>query len=249
MMYRVLVILSLLTAGCTKPAPPPAPKPAFFKVDPATVAEVSGTVEFSGKRPKGAPIDMSQDQDCARMQAAQPKADESLAVNKNGTLPNVFVYLKAGLEGKRFEPIAAPATIDQKGCWFGPRVVGVQTAQPLRVTNSDPVTHNIHPMAEVNREWNQSQGPGDEAISRKFAKAELIIRVKCNIHKWMRASIAVVDHPYFAVSGADGTFAIANIPPGTYTVAAWQEKLGWQEQVVTLAPATKIKLSFEYRGE
>ncbi len=248
-MYRLLAILSLLTASCTKPEPPPAPKPAFFKVDAATAAGISGIIEFSGKRPQTAPIDMSQDQDCAKMQAAAPKLDESLAVNANGTLPNVFVYLKKGLEGKSFEPISAPATINQQGCWFGPRTIGLQTAQPLRVTNADPVTHNIHPMAEVNREWNHSQGPGDEAISRKFARAELVIPVKCNIHKWMRASIAVVDHPYFAVSGSDGAFAIANIPPGTYTVAAWQEKLGWQEQAITLAPASKIKLSFKYKGE
>ena len=253
MKYRFLAILSLALAGCTKPEPPPAPKPAappaYFKVDPATVGTLSGIIQFTGKRPAASPIDMSQDQDCARMQAAQHKVDESLVVNRDGTLANVFVYLKTGLEGKVFEPAAEARVIDQKGCWFGPRMMGMRTAQVLRVTNSDPVTHNIHPMAEVNREWNQSQGPGDEAISRKFARAELIIPVKCNIHKWMHASIAVLAHPYFAVSGPDGSFAIANVPPGSYTVAAWQEKLGWQEQTVKISPTEKIKLSFTYKGE
>ncbi len=253
MKHLFLAILLLDLATCTKPEPPPAPKPAappaYFKVDPATSGTLSGTIQFTGKRPAAAPIDMSQDQDCARLQAAQHKADESLVVNANGTLANVFVYLKAGLGGKVFEPAVEARVIDQKGCWFGPRMIGVQAAQTLRVTNSDPVTHNIHPMAAVNREWNQSQGPGDEAITRKFAKSELIIPVKCNIHKWMHASIAVVEHPFFAVSGPDGSFAISNVPPGNYTIAAWQEKLGWQEQAVKISPTEKIKLSFTYKGE
>ena len=253
MKLPVLAILALALAACARQEPTPTPKPAakpiYFKVDPATVAEISGTIRFTGKKPSATPIDMDQDQDCARMQAKQHRSDEAVSVNSNGTLANVFVYLKTGLEGKIFEPKSEAGAIDQQGCWFGPRVVGVQTAQPLRVTNSDPVTHNIHPMAAVNREWNQSQGPGDEAFSRKFAKPEIMIPVKCNIHKWMHASIAVVEHPYFAVSGTDGSFAIANIPPGSYTLAAWQEKFGWQEQTVILAPAAKIKLSFTFKGE
>ena len=129
------------------------------------------------------------------------------------------------------------------GCWFGPRVVGIRTGQPFRVTNSDPVTHNIHPRAVRNRDWNQSQAPEDPPLSRKFAVPEIMIPVKCNVHNWMRAWIGVVDHPYFAVTGADGGFVFRDVPPGTYTVAVWQESLGTQEQ--TAAPGSELTFTFK----
>ena len=125
----------------------------------------------------------------------------------------------------------------------------MQTGQALRVTNSDPVTHNIHPMAQVNREWNQSQAPQDTPISRRFAKPELMIPVKCNVHKWMRAWVGVVDHPYFAVTGRDGNFELKNVPPGTYTIAAWHEKLGLKQETVTIAAGGKQSLNFSFNGE
>ena len=132
--------------------------PAYFKVDPGTAGTLKGTIRFSGAKPARKPIDMSGDPAC--VEAHKGKAyDESIVVNKNGTLANVFVYIKSGLEGKRFEVPANPVTIDQRGCWFHPRVLGIQTNQVLQVTNSDPVTHNIHPLVQINREWNHSQGP------------------------------------------------------------------------------------------
>ena len=124
----------------------------------------------------------------------------------------------------KFLPTRSPSI--RSGCWFHPRVLGIQTGQILKVVNSDPVTHNIHPMAEINREWNHSQGAGDPPMARKFIKPEIMIPVKCNIHSWMHAFIGVLDHPYFAVSKDDGTFEIKNLPPGTYTIAVWQENLG-----------------------
>ena len=140
-----------------------------------------------------------------------------------------------------------PVIIDQSGCWFHPRVVGIQTGQILKVINSDPVTHNIHPMAEINREWNHSQGAGDPPIARKFIKPEIMIRVKCNIHSWMHAFIGVLDHPYFAVSNEDGSFEIKNLPPGTYTIAVWQEKLGTQERQVTVPPHGNAEANFTFK--
>jgi plastocyanin len=175
--------------------------------------------------------------------------DESLVVNPNGTLANAFVYIKSGLEGKTFEVPKVAAVIDQRGCWFHPRVLGIQTGQTLQVTNSDPVTHNIHPLAQINREWNHSQGQGDAPLARKFLKPEVMIRVKCNIHSWMRAYIGVVEHPYFAVTGADGAFEIRNVPPGDYVVEAWQEALGSQEQKMTVTPSGKIEADFSFKGE
>ncbi len=191
---------------------------------------------------------MSGDPACVETHPGK-RVDESIVVNANGTLANVFVYIKSGLEGMQFETPLAAVAIDQRGCWFQPRVLGIQTGQTLQVTNSDPVTHSIHPLAQVNREWNHSQGAGEAPLARKFLKPEVAIPVKCNIHSWMRAYIAVVDHPYFAVTGPNGTFEISNIPPGDYVIEAWQEKLGTQEQKVTVPPSGHIEANFSFNGE
>ena len=227
-----------------KAAPPP---PSYFKPDPATVGSLAGTIRFTGKRPARKLIDMSDDPAC--VEAHHGKAyDESIIVNPNHTLANVFIYVKSGLEGKTFQVPSESVTIDQSGCWFRPRVMGIQTGQILKVINSDPVTHNIHPQAQVNREWNHSQGQGDPPIERKFTRPEVMIPVKCNIHSWMHAYIGVVDNPYFAVSGSDGTFAIPNLPPGDYVIEAWQEKLGTQQQKVTVSPSAKATVNFSFKG-
>jgi hypothetical protein len=127
------------------------PAPVYFKVNPETAGSVTGRIHFEGRRPAPKAIDMSEEPAC--VEAHHGKAfDESLVVNRKGGLANAFIYIKSGLEGKTFEIPADPVTIDQNGCWFRPRVLGIQTGQVLKVVNSDPVTHNIHPMAVVNRE-------------------------------------------------------------------------------------------------
>ena len=222
------------------------PAPVYFKVDPETAGSVTGQIHFNGRRPAPKAIDMSEEPAC--VEAHHGKAyDESLVVNKKGDLANAFIYIKRGLEGKTFAIPANPVTIDQNGCWFRPRVLGIQSGQVLKVVNSDPVTHNIHPMAMVNREWNHSQGMDDPPIARKFLKPEIMIQVKCNIHSWMHAFIGVLDHPYFAVSGDDGTFEIKNLSPGSYTIAVWQEKLGTQEQQITVLPHGKAEANFTFK--
>jgi len=243
--FVVMMIFAL--AGCSKP-PRPKAEVVYFKVDPGTAGVVSGRVLFSGTAPAGKTIDMSEDPQCNKLHAS-PVVDRAVAVNKNGTLGNVFVYIKGGLEGKKFRPPSFAAVIDQKGCWFEPRVLGIQTGQELEVTNSDPVTHNIHPRAHVNREWNQSQAEGSAPLERRFGYPEIMIRVKCNIHNWMHAWIGVVDNPYFAVTGSDGSFELKNVPPGEYTIEAWQEELGTQEQHVTLGPSGKVEAGFTFKGE
>ena len=245
----------IMTAGCShneqKSTPPAAqqqPLLPAYHVDAATAGSISGTIHYVGKRPAPKPIDMSEDPACVAAHHGKP-FDESLVVSPKGDLANVFVYVKAGLEGKRFETPSMPVTIDQKGCWFTPRVLGIQTGQTLSVVNSDPVTHNIHPMAEINREWNHSQGAGDPPLARRFLKPEVMIRVKCNIHSWMHAFIGVVDNPYFAVSKEDGKYSIGNLPPGTYTIGVWQEGLGTQEQQVTVAPHSNTLVNLTFKGK
>jgi hypothetical protein len=191
---------------------------------------------------------MSNDPAC--VEAHHGKAfDESVLVSPKGLLENAFAYVKTGLEGKHFATPTSAVVIDQAGCWFKPRILGIQTNQVFQVVNSDPVTHNIHPMAMTNREWNHSQGAGDPPLIRKFIKPEVMIPVKCNIHSWMHAYIGVLEHPYFAVSQADGTFTIPNLPPGTYTIGIWQEKLGTLEQQVTVAPHANAQMNVVFKGK
>jgi plastocyanin len=255
---RLVHILNLccaaaLLVGCSakektvQPSPAKAePAPVYFKIDPQTAGTVTGQILFKGRRPAPKAIDMSEEPAC--VEAHHGKAyDESLVVGRKGGLANAFIYIKSGLEGKAFEVPADPVTIDQKGCWFHPRVLGIQTGQVLKVVNSDPVTHNIHPMAQINREWNHSQGAGDPPLARKFFKPEIMIRVKCNIHSWMHAFIGVVDNPYFAVSNDDGTFTIKNLPPGTYTLGVWTETLGMQERQLTVAPHGDTEANFTFK--
>jgi plastocyanin len=253
--FLALFCATGILAGCsgtgTKEPLPKTKKelaPSYFKVDPATAGALKGTVRFSGKKPARQKIDMSGEPACVEAHHGTPY-DETVVVNPNGTLANVFVYIKTGLEGKKFEVPTAPAVIDQRGCWFNPRVLGIQTGQTLQVINSDPVTHNIHPLAQINREWNHSQGQGDAPLARRFINPEVMIRVKCNIHRWMHAFIGVVEHPYFAVTGSDGAFEIRNIPPGDYLIEVWTETLGTQQQKVTVSPAGEIETSFTFKGE
>jgi len=251
-----LVGLLAILAGCSlsKPKPEPADHHAqeaavpAFHVDPATAGSISGTIRYTGRKPAPKTINMSEDPACVEAHHGRA-VDESLVVSSRGALANAFIYVKGGLEGKRFETPSTPVVIDQKGCWFRPRVLGIQTNQPLQVTNSDPVTHNIHPLAEINREWNHSQGAGDPPLARKFTKPEVMIRVKCNIHSWMHAYIGVVDSPYFAVSKDDGSYSISNLPPGTYTIEIWQESLGTQERQVTVAPHTNTPVNVTFKGK
>ena len=251
-----LAIALAFLAGCsenakkdTETTAKPEPAPNYVKVDAATAGVLNGKVQYSGKKPERRIVDLDQDPVCVRAHGKRSVPVDEISVGKNGALANVFVYIKGGLEGKKFEPASDAVTIDQKGCWFHPRVIGIQTGQTLRVTNSDPLTHNIHPMAQVNREWNQSQAEGDAPLQRRFVRPEIMIPVKCNIHGWMRSFIGVVDHPYFAVTSPDGSFEIRNVPPGSYTIAAWHEKLGAQEQTVMISPSGAVAASFQFKGE
>jgi hypothetical protein len=250
---RLLFLMAVAT-GCSpnssKTTPPEqvqeSAAPAY-QVDPLTAGSISGMIRYVGKRPLPKKIDMSGDPACVEAHQGNT-LDEPLVVSSKGGLANAFVYVKSGLEGKTFATPSTPVAIDQNGCAFRPRVLGVQTNQSLQITNSDPVTHSIHPMAQINREWNRSQGAGEPPLARKFARPEVMIRVKCNIHSWMQAYIGVVDNAYFAVSGEDGSYRIGNLPPGTYTVAIWQEKLGTQEQQVTVAPHSNTQADVTFKG-
>lgn len=219
----------------------------YTKIDPATAAAVTGKVLFTGKKPTSRPIDMSgEESECKRMHSGATLA-EDFVLNPDGTLANVFVYVGAGLENATFEPVTTPAQMDQKGCMFKPHVMGVRVGQPFVVGNSDPVTHNVHPMPEKNREWNQGQPPGAPKIERVFTEPEIMIPVKCNVHSWMKAYVGVVAHPFFTVTGESGTFELKGLPPGEYTIRAWHERFPAVEQKVTLAASASQEIEMTFK--
>lgn len=203
-------------------------------VDPTTAATVTGTIKLDGTAPKMKIINMAAEPSCAK-QHTSPAMTEDVVPGDGGTLQNVVVYLKGDFSQYKLDVPSTPATIDQKGCQYFPHVLALMTNQPLSVVNSDMTTHNIHPVPKNNREWNESQPPGSMPIMQSFAREEVSVPVKCNVHPWMKAYIAVIGTPYFAVTGKDGSFEIKNVPPGTYTVSAWHETYGTQEQMVTVA--------------
>ncbi len=227
----------ILLGGCGKkesseeqPASVPAASaPAAAPIDPATAASVSGTVKFDGAVPKPAKIDMSQDPNCQGANTAEN------VVVKDGHLANVFVYVKEGLGNRAFDVPKAAVTLTQAGCKYGPHVLGAMAGQTVKIVNGDPTTHNIHPTPKDNREWNESQAPQAAPLEKSFAREEILLPVKCNQHPWMKMYISVVKNPFYAVTGADGKFEIKGLPPGDYTLAFVHEKLGEQDQKVTLA--------------
>ncbi len=228
----------LLLAACNKkettsesqPAPSAAPAPAATPIDPATVGSVSGSVKFDGAAPKPAKIDMSQDPACKGANEA-----ETVVVDK-GNLANVFVYVKDGLGNRTFDVPKEPVTLDQSGCRYHPHVLGVMAGQTVEIKNDDPTTHNIHPTPKDNREWNESQPPQAAPIEKNFAREEIMLPVKCNQHPWMKMYVNVVKSPFYAVTDKDGKYEIKGLPPGDYTIAFVHEKLGEQDQKVTVGP-------------
>lgn len=216
-------------------------------VDTATAGTVTGTIKLDGKAPKPRNINMAAEPNCAK-QHSTPATTEDVAEGDNGTLENVVVYLKGDFSQYSFPPETNPVSIDQKGCQYHPHVLAIETGEPLSVVNSDPTTHNIHPVPKDNREWNESQPPGAQPIMQTFARPEVAIPVKCNVHPWMKAYIAVFNNPYFAVTGKDGSFTIKNVPPGTYTVTAWQEVYGSQDQMVTVGPSESKTVDLTFKA-
>ena len=216
----------------------------MVNVDPATAATVSGMVSFSGDAPRFPPLNMSAEPDCIELHGGRVPSDRVLI--NDGKVQDVLVWISKGLEGKRFPVRSDMVNLDQKGCIYKPHVVAVQMGQALNITNSDPTTHNVHPLPRENREWNKSQTSGAPAIDYTFPRAELKIAVKCNIHPWMQAYIHVIEHPYFAVTDAEGKFEIGNLPPGTYTLQAVHERLGEQESQITVGASESQQVDFAF---
>ena len=258
-MRKTVVAMSLLgllmMSGCGgssekagKPPETTAGGAPGLTPDAANGATVSGKINFTGPKPVLREIDMSANPACQKIHP-KPVPSEEVIVNSDGTLANVFVWVKSGVpEGKWAAP-STPAVVDQQGCIYTPHVSGVVVGQPVEFRNSDDTNHNIHPLPRQNQEWNESQPPKGDPKTKTFDQEEVMVPVKCNIHPWMRAYIGVVRHPFFAVTSSDGTFKISGLQPGKYTVEAWHERFGRQEAEVTVAAKDSKSVDFSFAAK
>jgi plastocyanin len=212
----------------------------------ADAGTLGGTIKFEGAPAKMSAVQMGADPYC-QSQHPTPQMDEEVMVGPGGELANVIVFVK-DVAGNYPTP-TAPALLDQKGCHYVPHVTAVQVGQPVEIRNSDATLHNVHAMPKVNSQFNEGQPVQGMVSTKKFDKVEMVpFRVKCDVHGWMKSYMVVLPHPYHSVSATNGTFSIPNLPPGNYTLVAWHEKYGQQEQQVTVGPKEQKQVTFTFKG-
>ena len=241
----LLLLVALIGCGggadgnsATEPAAEAPP------TEPLGSSSIAGAVRYDGDLPQLRPLNMDADPACAakHTEAVYP---EVLDVDDQAGLANVLVYVTNGLPEGPY-PLPEPPVIDQNGCRYTPHVAGIMVGQDLKVLNSDELLHNVHSLSEVNRPFNRAMPAAIKQATFSFTDEEPVFRIKCDVHPWMSTYLGVFNHPYFAVTGPDGSFEIPGLPAGTYTVEAWHERLGTQVSGVTVLDglAAMADLSF-----
>ena len=206
----------------------------------AAPGTVVGKITYEGRAPRPRVVRMTSDPLCMP-ESKGGTLSEVLVVGPGNGLQNAFVYVKDGLGTRTFPAPKTPVVLDQQGCKYMPHVIGIQVGQTLEVRNSDGTLHNVHAVPKVNREFNFGQPTKGMKSNRSFDKVEVMVPFRCDVHGWMNAYAGVLAPPFFAVTKSDGSFEIKGLPPGTYTVEVWHEKLGTQTTKVTVdgkGPAT-----------
>jgi plastocyanin len=223
----------------------PAQQTGGGEVAPAGGGTINGTVSFTGTPPANPTIDMSEEPSCQQKHAGG--ARDPQVVVTDGKLASVFVYEKSGLpEGRTYSVPSNAAVLDQDGCIYEPRNFGVMVGQPIEIKNSDPVLHNIKAVPKKNRGFNISQPTQGMTTRRTFNTEEVGVPLECNVHSWMHASVTVLNHPFFATTGRDGTFSIKGLPPGTYELEARHEKLGTRTTSVTVTEGGTVDAAITF---
>jgi len=234
------------TAAASTASGTPAAAAAAAPVS-ADAATVTGLVKFEGAAPKMTNIQMSADPYCQSQHSSAPATEEDVVTGPGGELANVFVYIK-DIKGN-FSAPSTPVVIDQKGCQYHPHVNAVMVGQPLQIKNDDATLHNVHAMPVANSQFNEGQPVQGMVSTKHLDKPEMTpFKIKCDVHGWMKSYMAVMPHPFYSVSQSNGTFTIANLPPGQYTVVAWHEKYGQQEQQITVGAKESKALNFTFKG-
>ena len=223
-------------AATTEAAAPEAPAPS------GPTGSVAGTIAYSNGDPDTV-IAMDADPVCLSLHKGEVHSQKVVAAD--GNLANVFVYVKEGLSGSYSAP-ADSKELDQIGCQYTPHVSGIQVGQKLVVKNSDQTLHNVHAMPTVNEEFNSGQPFQGMELERTFDHIEVMIPIKCDVHPWMKSYLGVLDHPFYAVSAADGSFSIEGLPEGDYVLEAWHEEFGTQTMSVSVSGGAAADASFDF---
>jgi len=244
----------LAAAACGSPSPDSgsstgdAPEPAATAVPTPLPGEstITGSIKYEGTAEKPRVIRMDSDPLCM---PEGPQTSEVLLVGPGNGLQNAFVYVKDGLAPEhKFTAPQTPVVLDQKGCKYVPHVFGVQVGQPVVIVNSDPTLHNVHAVPKTNAEFNFGQAMKGMKTTRTFDKPEVMVPFRCDVHGWMASYAGVLEHPYFAVSGPDGSFEIKGLPAGTYTIEVWHERLGTQTTTVTVDGKSGATANVSFKG-
>lgn len=212
----------------------------------AFAGAIEGKIDFAGTVPAPRQVPVERDPVCSTVFPGGMATDAPVAVGADRGLANVFVTLVGGVDRGQVPPApTSPLVLDQKNCRFLPRVVGVRAGQPVKVGNGDGTLHNVRAEASTNTQFNVGLAPG-KSVERVFASPERMVRLHCHVHRWMTAWVGVVDHPYFAVTDANGRFQIKDVPPGRYEVEAWHETLGVRTGTAVVDGARTAKIDFHY---
>jgi hypothetical protein len=207
---------------------------------------IRGRVRLAGPPPPNPPIRMGADPACSALNTSSRPVQEFVMVDAAGGLANVFVHLQGTFPAT---PVpAAPVRLEQKGCVYRPHVIGVRAGQALQISNDDPTIHNMHSLSGRGNDFNASRPAGTPPLVVTLAAEEMMLRVTCDIHSWMNIFVGVVSHPYFAVSGNDGTFEIRGVPPGRHAIQAWHERYGPLNATVAVTSGETAVVDFAYTG-
>jgi plastocyanin len=212
----------------------------------AGAGTIKGHVRLSGKLPGNTVIRMGKDPKCADLNKGKQVVQETVKATIDGSLANVFVRLEGTFPGNAVPK--SPVVINQHGCVYEPRVIGVRVGQDLQIRNSDSLLHNVHGVSNYDNQFNVAQAKAGIVDSFKMKKEEVMLRLGCDVHSWMTAYVGVVNNPYFAVSDASGTFVINDVPPGTYTIDAWQERYGPLKKTIKVTAGAATSVDFSYTG-
>ena len=210
-------------------------------------SSITGTVTFDGKAPALRPLAMDADPVCAKKHSG-PVPSEMLVLGSGNTMGNILVFVSKGLPAGKTWPVPkTPVTLDQNGCQYKPHVMGIMVGQTYKILNSDGVLHNIHTLPKVNPAFNKGMPPTLKEATTVFNKPEDVFHIKCDVHPWMSAYMAVFTHPFFSATGPDGKFTISGLDPGTYEITAWHERLGTQTASVTVGASDTKTQNFTFK--